>query len=195
MIYERWTEYVALCVCPACGAVACLTRHARYSKHYFGEQIQIVRVKCRRCNVTHALMPSFSLPGTSGGTEEAERYLKRRQEGQGRGTAGKELQELRVGERYGLQLEKRFQLSIVQAKALFAEAGDPYAQGLKWVESVVEEPCRPVYSLNCYCLQRGVNAVCFSRASILHFLPAEKRKSVSLNLGRFRTDAVRIDSS
>jgi len=132
----------------------------------------------------HALIPSFSLPGTSGGTEEAETYLKSRHEGIGRGRAGKLVEMLGVSEGYGLQLEKMFARSVDRTKALFPQAGDSYLDGMEWVRSVVQTPSTPLYSLNCFCLQQGVNAVCFCRVSILRFRRCKAGGGFSHNLGR-----------
>jgi hypothetical protein len=112
-----------------------------------------------------------------------EQYLMSRHEGVGRGTAGRLFQELRVSERYGLQLERMFARSVNQAKALFPHAGEPYLNGMEWVRSVVEDPSRPLYSLNCFCLQQRVNAVCFCRASILRFRISKAGGRFSHNLG------------
>ena len=180
---DQWAGHLGVLRCPACGALDCLKKHASYWKHYYLEQIQILRVMCSACDTTHALLPSFSLPGTSGGTEEVEAYLKSRHEGVGRGRASKRFQELRVSERYGLQLEKMFARSVDQAKALFPQAGEPYVNGMEWVHTVVENPSRPLYSLNCFCLQQGVNAVCFCRVSILRFRPSKTGGGFSHNLG------------
>jgi len=147
LFVEQWAGHLGVLRCPACGALDCLKKHASYWKHYYLEQIQILRVMCSTCDTTHALIPSFSLPGTSGGTEEVEAYLKSRHEGVGRGRAGKLFQRLRVSERYGLN------------------------------------PSRPLYSLNCFCLQQGVNAVCFCRVSILRFRPSKTGGGFSHNLG------------
>jgi len=170
-------------LCPACGILDCLKRHASYTKYYYHKQIEILRVMCGHCHTTHAIIPSFSLPGTSGGTEEAEKYLKSRHEGVGRGTAGKDLLELGVSERYGLQLERMFARSVNQAKALFPQVGNPYLNGMEWVQAVVEQPSRPLYSLNCFCLKQRVNAVCFCRASILRFRTSKAGGRFSHNLG------------
>jgi hypothetical protein len=180
---NQWAEHLGVLLCPACGALDYLKRHAHYRKHYYLEQIQILRVKCSSCGTTHAIIPSFSLPGTSGGTEKVEQYLMSRHEGVGRGTAGRLFQELRVSERYGLQLERMFARSVNQAKALFPHAGEPYLKGMEWVRSVVEDPSRPLYSLNCFCLQQRVNAVCFCRASILRFRISKAGGRFSHNLG------------
>jgi hypothetical protein len=50
-----------------------------------------MRVRCKHCRCTHAMIPSFSLPGSSVGTAEAEGYLMERERGVGRGRAGVEL--------------------------------------------------------------------------------------------------------
>lgn len=194
LFVDRWAEHLVVLICTACGDVDCLKRHARYWKHYYLEQIQILRVRCSSCRTTHALIPSFSLPGTSGGTDEAEKYLKKRCSGVGRGTAGKFLLELGVSEKYGLHLERMFQSSVDRAKAMFPEARNPELNGMEWVSSVVEDPSRPLYSLNCFCLQREVNAVCFCRASILRFRTSKSGKAISHHLGTSQTEPQRIHS-
>jgi hypothetical protein len=120
--------------------------------------------------------------------------LKSRHEGVGRGRAGKLLQDLGVSERYGLQLEKMFERSIDRAKALFPQTGDPCLNGMQWVISVVEDPSRPLYSLNGFCLQNKVNAVCFCRASILRFRPRKAGGRFSHNLGTPRREGSAIHS-
>ena len=112
-----------------------------------------------------------------------EQYLMIRHERVGRGTAGRLFQELGVSQRYGLQLERMFARSVNQAKALFPQTGEPYLNRMEWVRLVVEEPSRPLYSLNCFCLQQGVNAVCFCRASILRFRASKAGQHFSHNLG------------
>jgi hypothetical protein len=76
-----------------------------------------------------------------------------------------------------------FARSVDQAKALFPQAGEPYLNGMEWVCSAVENPSRPLYSLNCFCLQQGVNAVCFCRVSILRFRASKTGRRFSHNLG------------
>ncbi len=149
---------------------------------------------CKGCGTTHAVIPSFSLPDTSIGVEEAEEYLHRRAEGMGRGRAGKNLQGLGMSEKYPLQLEKMILVSVDRAKALLPFSGDPRLNGMKWVRSVVEEPARPLYSLNCFCLEHGVNAVCCTRASILLFRARRAGGTFSHNLGTSQRGDQRIHS-
>jgi len=75
-------------VCPVCSHAENLVYHASYRKYYYNEHIVVVRVMCTNCRVTHALIPSFSLPGTSIGTAEAESYLHERDRGASMMSAG-----------------------------------------------------------------------------------------------------------
>jgi hypothetical protein len=78
----------------------------------------------------HALLPSFSLPGTSIGTEEAEAYLAARDRGVGRGRALKELEAPGVGGEYGRRLEKLLAVAVSRAKALGDEEPASELNGL-----------------------------------------------------------------
>ena len=150
---------------------------------------------CNGCGTTHAVIPCFSLPGTSIGTEEAEEYLHRRAEGMGRGSAGKNLQRRgMMSEKYPCRLDQMFLVSVDRAKALFPFTGDSRLNGMEWVKSVVEEPARPLYSLNCFCLEHGVNAVCCTRASILVFRARKSGGAFSHNLGTLQRGDQRIHS-
>jgi len=48
-------------------------------------------VKCHNCGTHHAIIPSFSLPGTSLGTKEVEIFYEKRASGSTRNEAGEEL--------------------------------------------------------------------------------------------------------
>ena len=174
-------------ICPACGTRDRFIRHARYTKYYYTEKLWILRLKCEDCGTTHAIIPSFSLPDTSIGTKEAEACLIKRAGGESRGTCGKILEPLGLSEKYALQLDKMFQRSIDRAKALFTLEGDATLNGMQWLRSVGCDPQRPLYSLNCFCLERGVNAVCFSRISILIFPIRRAGRAFSHNTGLTRT--------
>ena len=88
---DHWPTLVGERSCPCCETVGQYGRHGLYSKYHFEKEIVILRVRCRGCEKTHALMPAFSLPGTSIGTEEAEQYLMARHRGTSRGKASAEL--------------------------------------------------------------------------------------------------------
>ena len=154
-----------------------------------------MRLRCLSCFTTHAIIPSFSLPDTSGGTDECEAYLLQRSKGVGRGAAQQAFEEVSVSERYPIQLDKMFEKSVDMAKALFPEAGEPTLHGMKWVASVVADLSRPLYSLNCFCLDHRVNAVCFSRSSILLFPTNSVGGGISHNLGIPGQEIGEVDSS
>jgi len=100
-----------------------------------------------------------------------------------RGAAGKKLLELRMSEKHLRQLDKRFQVCVDRAKALFPDAGQVELEGMEWVGSVVGDSSRPLYALNCFCLEHGVNPVCCTRASILRFSASKSGRKDSHNLG------------
>jgi hypothetical protein len=165
--------------CPACGQSGRLHRHGSYHKYHFGQQITIVRVRCRHCRCTHALIPRFSMPGSSAGAAELERYLTAREGGVGRGRACVELVRCGMSEGYPRHLERMFATAIVRAKALLVGRGQDGLRGLEWVRSVVGHAEHPLVELNRFCLAHGVNAVCFCRASILIFSPLPMRRGAS----------------
>jgi len=193
-IYSYWEIYFVL-VCSACGTQDQFKRHAQYTKYYYRELLWILRLKCKVCGTTHAVIPSFSLPDTSIGTRETEEYLLKRAEGVGRGAAGKILIQVGLSEKYQINIDKMFQIRVDQAKAHFPHEGDPTLNGMEWVISVVSEPARPLYSLNCFCLEHGVNAVCCTRFSIQTFRVRKAGIIYSLNLGTSQNEVQCIDSS
>ena len=169
--------------CPACQAVALFVRHGSYTKYFYALLIRVLRVRCSRCRVTHALMPTFSLPGTSIGAAEAEQYLLARAEGIGRGTGSVGLLSRGVSPRYPKQLDRMFFRAITQAKALFPEVADPRATPMNWLLSVVGPTEVPLVALNRFCLARRYNCVCFCRASIITFSPRGASRAISHNRG------------
>jgi hypothetical protein len=169
--------------CPACGATGQFSQHAVYRKYFFALRIPILRIRCRECGVTHALIPEFSLPGTSIGTAEAEAYLKERDEGVGRGTAGAKLLEAGMSERYPSHLDRMFSTAVARAKVLFPEAADPTLHGMSWVVQAVGTDERPILALNRYCLEHRRNCLCFCRASIIIFALRSAAWAASHNRG------------
>ena len=160
--------------CPACAQTGQFARHGYYHKYHYQRSIQILRVRCRGCGCTHALIPTFSLPGTSIGSKQAEDYLKARAGGEGRGRAGRELVRYGMSGSYPKSLDLMFSTAVRRAKALFPQAADERLSGLPWVFAAVGSAERPLVELNRFCLSRGLNAVCFCRTSILVF-PSRRR--------------------
>ena len=166
---------------PCCGAVGRYRRHGSYRKYHWQERIAILRVRCARCGVTHALLPSFSLPGTSIGTAEAERYLIARAGGISRSKASAELLSLGVWAEYPRRLEKRLEIAVNRGKALLVGAGEPELRGLEWIGSVCGPTDRPLLAVNRYGLAHRVNGLCFCRSTIHLFSRATEFRRFSHN--------------
>jgi len=128
-------------------------------------------------------MPSFSLPGTSIGTEEAEGYLNARERGVGRGAAGKQLVDRGLSSRYPKQLDRMLSIAVTRAKALLPGQPHVLLSGLQWIRAVTESTQRPLWSVNRLCLSVGLNCICFCRVSILGYSPRSAGDSGSHNRG------------
>ncbi len=178
-VWGRWLRPTPSQRCPACGTEGRLHRHGSYHKYYFLKRIRIVRVRCWHCRRTHALIPSFSLPGLSIGSAEAERYLAAREAGASRGCAAAELLACGMSQGYPKRLERMLATTVTRGKALLAAPGTEQLQGLAWVRSVVGNLEHPLVELNRIGLAHGVNGICFCRASILIFSPPSRSRRVS----------------
>jgi len=155
--------------CPACGARGRFGKHATYQKYHFAYRIDIQRVICHACGTTHAMIPRFSVPDTSLGTEEAEASLVARAHGASRSVAGRPLVEQGMEVRSGRRLEKMLDTAVERAKGIWPEAAEPSLHGLAWIEAVCGRADHPILDLNRWALDHGVNAICFCRSSILFF--------------------------
>jgi hypothetical protein len=114
-------------------------------------------------------MPSFSLPGTSIGTAEAEEYLMERHRGASRSKAAKGFLRRGLKDSYPKHLEKMFRVAVSRAKALFPTAADVELGELEWIWAVCGKAEQPLTDLNRFCLDGGMAPVCFCRSSILVF--------------------------
>jgi hypothetical protein len=172
-----------------------MTRHAVYRKYHFEQQIEILRVRCLSCGVTHAIMPSFSLPNTSIGTEEAEKYLKARASGTSRSRAARCLLERGLSSDYPRRLERRLEVAVTRGKALWPHEGRHDLQGLAWMDSLCGGQARPLLAVNTFALSHGVNALCFCRSSILLFGRTAVWGHVSHKAGTTAAPRAAIDSA
>ena len=159
--------------------------HSSYQKYLYEQRITILRLRCRGCGRTHAVIPSWSLPDTSVGTAEVERYLMARERGVSRTVALEELSGRGMHAGYGKQLERRLGVIVSRGKSLWPQAADRQLGGLAWIRAVcTPRPTGiPLLSLNQFSLEHRVNALCCSRSSILLFRrrprPALKRPSAA----------------
>ena len=169
--------------------------HGKYKKYYYDEQIDIFRIRCEYCETTHAIIPSFSLPNTSIGTEQAEKYLINKSQKQSRRDSGIELINNGFDFQYIKNLEKLLEKCIFRAKALFPESGEQILSGLEWIYSVIGKTNRPIYEMNMYCLKNGYNAVFCSRYSILIFKNRKPGNCISHNNIPLKDKDIGIDSS
>lgn len=134
-----------------------------------------MRVKCNVCGTTHAIIPSFSLPGTSIGTEDAENYFLLRRNNISRQIAAKSIYSKGIRSfEHPKNLDKLLEKTINRAKAIFTEVGDHCLNGLAWIESVVGKGQDPITSFNNYCLSQNVNCIFFIRYNAIIF---KKNKS------------------
>ena len=148
--------------------------HACYEKHHFAEAIPILRVRCRCCRRTHALIPQFSVPGMSLGREEAERCLQARAEGASRSRAAAELMERGWEIRVGKRLERKLATSVQRAKVIWPEVAELTLEPRAWIRAVCGSTEQPILQMNRFALEHRVNAICFCRAPILLFRAATR---------------------
>ena len=130
----------------------------------FFTRLPILRLRCRACRRTHALIPSFSLPGTSLGTVEAEGFIAGRGAGRSRRVAGSLLIERGVSEGYLRRLEKLIRIAIHRAKALFPDLAPQVGEAYRWVKDATGGHNRPIIVLNARSIALGYGAVFCSLA-------------------------------
>lgn len=154
-----WRSILREEYCPHCGRLGRFSRHGVYEKYHYSRLIPIVRVRCRLCRKTHALIPSFSVPGTSIGLQEIESFIFRRAGGASRMKAGALLRLHGLGENYLRSLERRILAGIHQAKALFPSRGNHRLPPWQWLIDAAGGSAHPVYRLNRLGIAAGWGAV------------------------------------
>lgn len=130
-----------------------------YEKYHYSRLIPILRVRCQRCRKTHALIPSFSVPGTSIGMDELESFVFRRSGGASRMGAGIVLWQQGFCEDYLRSLERRILVGIHQAKALFPSRGDHGLPPWQWLIDAAGGSAHPVSRINRLSIAAGWGAV------------------------------------
>ncbi len=108
-----------------------------------------------------------------------EEYLELREKGFGRDRAGEKLFELGQHRTSCYPLDITFKKAVSRAKSLFKDCGDPRKTEISWIQEVTGNKEHPILSLNQFCLDSGVNAVCFSRVTIIIFQKKNAKKRFS----------------
>ena len=147
---------------------------------------------------THALIPSFSLPGTSVGTQETDQFLCDRAAGLSQAKAGKYFIDKGMSKKYPAFLEKKIKRDILRMKALLPGLGDPTSSGVDYLRSLIkpvnkEKVYGVISPVNCICLANSVNAVFCNRISILIFAKRKPGIISSLNHGTKRDVSCKLD--
>lgn len=186
--------------CPSCRSTGFLVYHASYSKYWYAVRIVIIRLRCKHCGVTHALIPSFSLPGASIGTREAGYYLRDRAAGLSQAIAGKCFRDKGLDTRYAAYFEKKIKRCIARMKAILPALGDLARHGIEYLKSLLVPPSAEehpdlISAANGICLANSVNAVFCNRVSILLFSRRKAGLMIPLNLGAQMKPGTGIDST
>ena len=135
------------------------------------------------------------MPGTSIGTQEAESYLLLRDQGQGRGrAAGVFSGQKAMSVNHGAVLDHAFRVAVDRARAIFVVEGAERLRGSEWVQALTGETGHPMASLNQYCLERRVNAICLTRYTIHLFAERAAREPTPHNSGAVARWRVVVDS-
>lgn len=147
------------------------------------------------CDCTHALIPEFSLPGTSIGTEEADEYMNLRSKEVSQNKASKLFVSFGLSEKYGNSIEKRFNLSNHKAMALFPDNKDVLHNPFLLFTPPQDIKSSAVLKVNHLFLKRGYNPLYFSRNNILRIREIKQGSRFPLNPGATVPDVEEINSS
>ena len=112
------------------------------------------------------MIPDFSLPGTSAGTKEADKYLKQREKGISQKKAAQIFTALGMNQNYGISLEKKFKIANRKAFVLFPEDNDLLHNPLLLFRND-ETAESAIVKINRQYLETGYNPLYFSRNNIL----------------------------
>jgi hypothetical protein len=119
------------------------------------------------CGSTHALIPEFSLPGTSIGTAEANEYMYRQQDGISQKAASEVFTSKGMSRKYGIRFEKRMNGAKQRAMALFPDGKSILHDPLLLFNSRDISPTLAIQFVNSMFLKEGYNPLYFSRRNIL----------------------------
>ncbi len=171
--------------CPNCHNVHGWSYHAQYLKYLEDAQISILRLICRNCRRTQAIIPAFSLPHTSLATQKVQRYFEYRQAGLSRHKATIASNFVSYSHGFLRLLERRLQRAVSQAKAIFPNWGNPHVADFSWVTSVVKVQAEALALVNAKCIHLtgqsffGGNVVALERENNLGTMRPHKNMTMS----------------
>ena len=127
--------------------------------------------------------------------QEAEEYLRCREQGQGRRKASRVFSgDKALSTNHPAVLDKAFRRAVNRAKAIFHDQVDNRLPGFAWIEALTGQSEQSIVSLNQYCLEHGLNCVCLIRFPILLFREKKPKMTHPHNNGAPRSWKVVIDS-
>ena len=132
------------------------------------------------CKKTHAIIPSFSVPGCSIGTKELDDFIKARAEGKTIDKAGQCFIDAGMSPDYPESIDKRLKKYRTRIETVFAPITERFSAYFFLILNIAGN-ATPVTKLNQLCKNRGFNPVLFSRINILTFHKNNSNPSFSLN--------------
>jgi len=144
--------------------------------------IDIHRVRCQNksCNKTHAIIPSFSVPGCSIGTKELNLFIQARNSGKTIDEAGQCFVDAGMSADYPESIHKKLKRFRSRIETVFTPITTLWRDYSSLIISLVGEN-EPTRKLNALCAVRGFNPVLFSRINILSFPTIKAEPVNSLN--------------
>lgn len=186
---------VASDICPWCGCQGQFKYHGEYSKYLFDEVLRIFRIRCC-CGHTHAVMPSFSVPGQSLGMVAVETYLKRREAGCSRRIAATGLSSEVDWFRTGRRLERALhRLKPIIKAVLPTEDVSSGSIGLALLATMAKTTEHILTTINHRCLAVGVPPLYFARIGGLRFGSNKTGRAISHNKVATRMGVMASNSS
>ncbi len=156
-------------MCPICGSP--VKYHGSYEKNLYDKTIDIHRVKCSNpeCMHTHAIIPSFSVPGCSIGTKELNYFIKAIGTGATIEEAGQCFIDAGMSPDYPESIHKRLQRYRSRIETIFSPLSIIFKDYSHLILHLTNNNIDPVGKLHRICYVRNFNPVLFSRINILVF--------------------------
>lgn len=156
-------------LCPFCGSS--VKYHGSYEKNLYDRAIDIHRVKCSNpeCRHTHAIIPSFSVPGCSIGTKELNLFIKAMRKGSTVEEAGQCFIDAGMSPDYPESIHKRLQRYRSRIETIFSPLSIIFKDYSHLILHLTNNNIDPVGELHHLCSRKRFNPVLFSRINILTF--------------------------